>query len=118
MRVAPITASYVQAPTHASSRGAECFHVVCRTAARTSRGIDPRRQHLSFRLSTSRAVVEEVTAMINAAYAAGEHGMWRPDTPRIFEAEARALLEAGELMVLRRDGVLAGCVRVRVLDAA
>ena len=39
-------------------------------------------------------VVEEVTAMINAAYAAGEQGMWRPDTPRIFEAEVRAPLDA------------------------
>jgi ribosomal protein S18 acetylase RimI-like enzyme len=70
------------------------------------------------RLSTWRAVVEEVTAMINAAYAAGEQGMWRPDTPRVFEAEVRALLDAGELMVVRRDGALAGCVRVHALDAA
>jgi N-acetylglutamate synthase-like GNAT family acetyltransferase len=70
------------------------------------------------RLSTWQAVVEEVTAMINAAYAAGEQGMWRPDTPRIFEAEVRALLDAGELVVVRRDGVLAGCVQVHALDAA
>ena len=55
--------------------------------------------------------------MINAAYADGEEGMWRPDTPRVFEAEVRALLEAGELMVVRRDGALAGCVRARALDA-
>lgn len=56
--------------------------------------------------------------MINAAYAAGEQGMWRPGTPRILEGEVRALLDAGELMVVRRDGVLAGCVRVHTLDAA
>jgi GNAT superfamily N-acetyltransferase len=63
-------------------------------------------------------VVEEVTAMINAAYAAGEQGMWRPDTPRILETEVRALLDAGELIVVKRDGALAGCVRVHALDAA
>jgi N-acetylglutamate synthase-like GNAT family acetyltransferase len=62
-------------------------------------------------------VVEQITAMINAAYAAGEQGLWRPDTPRIFEAEVRALLDAGELIVVRRDGALAGCVRVHALDA-
>jgi hypothetical protein len=39
---------------------------------------------------------------INAAYAAGEHGMWRPDTPRIFEAEVRALLDAGELVLYEK----------------
>jgi len=54
--------------------------------------------------------------MINAAYADGEQGMWRPGTPRIFEDEVRALLDAGELMVVRRDGALAGCVRVHALD--
>jgi N-acetylglutamate synthase-like GNAT family acetyltransferase len=62
-------------------------------------------------------VVEQVTAMINAAYAAGEQGMWRPGTPRIFAAEVRALLDAGELIVVRREGELAGCVRVHALDA-
>lgn len=56
--------------------------------------------------------------MINAAYAAGEQGMWQPGTPRIFETEVSALLDAGELMVVRRGGELAGCVRVHALDAA
>ena len=54
--------------------------------------------------------------MINAAYAAGEHGMWQPGTPRILEAEVRALLDAGELLIARRDEALAGCVRVHALD--
>jgi N-acetylglutamate synthase-like GNAT family acetyltransferase len=40
------------------------------------------------------------------------------DTPRISEAEVRALLDAGELIVVRRDGALAGCVRAHALDAA
>jgi GNAT superfamily N-acetyltransferase len=61
-------------------------------------------------------VVEQLTAMINAAYAAGEQGMWQPGTPRILKAEVRELLDAGELMLLRREGELAGCVRVHALD--
>jgi GNAT superfamily N-acetyltransferase len=61
-------------------------------------------------------VVDELTRLINAAYAAGEQGMWEPGTPRISAAEVGALLEAGELIVARRDGAPAGCVRVRALD--
>jgi hypothetical protein len=34
--------------------------------------------------------------------------MWRRETPRVFEAEVRARLDAGELMVVWRGGVLAG----------
>jgi GNAT superfamily N-acetyltransferase len=56
--------------------------------------------------------------MINAAYAAGEQGMWKPGTPRITEAEVRERLDAGELLVVHRDGALAGCVHVRSLDPA
>ena len=56
--------------------------------------------------------------MINAAYAAGEEGMWRPDTPRVFAAEVRGLLDAGELVVVWRDGAPAGCVRVHALQGA
>ena len=56
--------------------------------------------------------------MINAAYADGEQGMWQPGTTRVFEDEVRALLAAGELLVLRRDGELAGCVRVHRVGPA
>jgi GNAT superfamily N-acetyltransferase len=61
-------------------------------------------------------VVDELTGMINAAYAAGEQGMWKPDQPRTTAATVRELLDAGELLTLERDGALAGCVRVRELD--
>jgi GNAT superfamily N-acetyltransferase len=63
-------------------------------------------------------MIAEVTAMINAAYAAGEEGMWQPGTTRVFESEVQAVIEAGELIVVRRDGALAGCVRVHALGAA
>jgi GNAT superfamily N-acetyltransferase len=56
--------------------------------------------------------------MINAAYLAGEQGMWKPNEPRISPQTVAELLEAGELLVIERDGELAGCVRVRELDDA
>jgi GNAT superfamily N-acetyltransferase len=62
-------------------------------------------------------VSDEIARMINAAYAAGEAGLWRPGTERISAPAVRDLLEAGELIVVHRDGALAGCVRVRELDA-
>jgi GNAT superfamily N-acetyltransferase len=61
-------------------------------------------------------VVDELTVMINAAYAAGEQGMWKPNQPRTTPATVRQLLDKGELLTIERDGVLAGCVRVRELD--
>lgn len=54
--------------------------------------------------------------MINAAYLAGEQGMWKPNEPRICPRTVAELLKAGELLVLERDGELAGCIRVRELD--
>jgi N-acetylglutamate synthase-like GNAT family acetyltransferase len=61
-------------------------------------------------------VIELVTGMINAAYAAGEEGLWPPDTPRVFDYEVREMLDKGELLFARRDGAIAGCVRVHALD--
>jgi GNAT superfamily N-acetyltransferase len=61
-------------------------------------------------------VIHELTHMINAAYAAGEEGLWKPGTPRVFEQDVRAMVEAGEILTVERDGELAGSVRVRRLD--
>ena len=62
-------------------------------------------------------MIAELTEMINAAYAAGEDGMWVPGTTRVDEHEVQALVDAGELLVLERDGAVAGCVRVHAVDA-
>jgi hypothetical protein len=61
-------------------------------------------------------MVRELTEMINAAYAAGEDGLWPPDTPRVFEHEVQAMVDREELLFAYRDGELAGLVRVHVLD--
>jgi GNAT superfamily N-acetyltransferase len=57
------------------------------------------------------AVVAAVLPLVNAAYAAGEAGLWRPGARRISPAELRELIARGELAVARRDGAIVGCVR-------
>jgi GNAT superfamily N-acetyltransferase len=63
------------------------------------------------------ALVREVTAMSNDAYAAGEQGMWRPGTPRITEDEVRATAGLGCADGRPSRRRAAGCVRVHALDA-
>jgi GNAT superfamily N-acetyltransferase len=53
-----------------------------------------------------------VLPLVNGAYAAGEAGLWRPNTDRIWDEELRALIERRELAVARRGGAIVGCVRV------
>jgi GNAT superfamily N-acetyltransferase len=61
-------------------------------------------------------VVAELTRMINAAYEAGEQGLWPPNTPRVFEHEVQAMVDNEELLFVRRGGEIAGLVRVHALD--
>jgi N-acetylglutamate synthase-like GNAT family acetyltransferase len=64
-------------------------------------------------------VIDQLTRMINDAYAFGEEGMWQPGTPRVFDHDVREMLEAGEILTVERDGELAGSVRVhQVADDA
>jgi GNAT superfamily N-acetyltransferase len=62
-------------------------------------------------------VVAELVGIINRAYAAGEAGLWRDDPGRTDEAEIAEAVRAGQMLVARVDGRIAGCVRTRTLDA-
>jgi DNA-3-methyladenine glycosylase len=62
------------------------------------------------------AVVAELTDLVNRVYATAEEGLWQPGTTRTTPAEMGALVRAGEIAAVRRDGRLAGAVRVRQLD--
>jgi GNAT superfamily N-acetyltransferase len=62
------------------------------------------------------ATMTELGDLINAAYKVAEDGMWRDGTARTNPAELAGYTRAGELVVARLDGRLAGCVRVRELD--
>jgi GNAT superfamily N-acetyltransferase len=59
--------------------------------------------------------IEEVTRLVNAAYAAGEEGLWAPGTDRTSPAVTAGIVAAGELVVSRLGGRLAGVARVRRL---
>jgi GNAT superfamily N-acetyltransferase len=61
--------------------------------------------------------VGELVRLINAAYAAGEAGLWVDGTPRTDEEEIGPAVQAGEMLAAILDGRLVGCVRVRALDA-
>jgi GNAT superfamily N-acetyltransferase len=65
----------------------------------------------------TRADAPDVERIINAAYTAGEAGIWHPGWQRISLETVEALIEAGEIAVLRTDGRIVGSVRVRRLDA-
>jgi GNAT superfamily N-acetyltransferase len=53
-----------------------------------------------------------VLPIVNAAYAAGEAGLWRAGAQRISAEALREIAACGELAVARRDGAVVGCVRV------
>jgi GNAT superfamily N-acetyltransferase len=63
-------------------------------------------------------LVARVAAIVNAAYASGEEGIWLPGTERIGADEVAAAIRAGELLAARLDGALVGCARAVMLDAA
>ena len=53
-------------------------------------------------------MVQRLTEIINAAYAAGENGLWPPNTPRVFEYGVQEMVDREELLFAYRDGELAG----------
>jgi GNAT superfamily N-acetyltransferase len=70
------------------------------------------------RAAADDALVGDLARMVNDAYAIAEHGIWAPGGRRVDAARVRRLIEDGELAVARADGQVAGCVRVRALDAS
>jgi GNAT superfamily N-acetyltransferase len=59
------------------------------------------------------ALIERLASIVNAAYAIGEAGMWRPGTPRVEAAQLRDDLRAGRLLVASAEGGPIGVVRVQ-----
>jgi GNAT superfamily N-acetyltransferase len=63
------------------------------------------------------ALVAALTELINDVYAVAEKGLWADGAARTSRDEVASLVRAGEIVVSRLDGRVAGCVRVRRLDA-
>lgn len=68
--------------------------------------------------SADHTVVERLATLVNEVYAVAEKGLWQDGTARTTPAEIAALVAAGEIAVAERDGQIAGCVRVHLLDSS
>ena len=61
--------------------------------------------------------VAALVELINRAYEVGEAGLWVDDFDgRTDEAEIASAISAGQMLVARVDGRIAGCLRTRALD--
>jgi GNAT superfamily N-acetyltransferase len=63
------------------------------------------------------ATVTTLTDLVNEVYAESEKGLWADGAVRTTTRELAGLVRAGEIAVARLDGRIAGCVRVRRIDA-
>ena len=76
----------------------------------------PRVEVLPREAADDRTVVDALVRVVNAAYAAGEAGLWAAGTPRTDADEMAATVRDGEMLAaFDDDGDLVGCVRVRPL---
>lgn len=62
------------------------------------------------------ALVDELTRVINAAYAIGEAGLWIEGTTRVVPGEIAEAVHSGGMLATTREGRLVGCAYVRPLD--
>jgi GNAT superfamily N-acetyltransferase len=63
-------------------------------------------------------LVDQLTALINAAYATAEEGLWRDGATRTTAAEVAGLIRAGEMVVATRHVDIVGSVRVHDVGVA
>jgi GNAT superfamily N-acetyltransferase len=61
-------------------------------------------------------IEERLAEIINAAYHAGEAGLWEPGWQRISAEGVKPLVAAGEIAVAWQEGEPVGCVRIRRLE--
>jgi GNAT superfamily N-acetyltransferase len=68
---------------------------------------------LSAEDSRDARLVAQLTDLINHVYAVAEAGLWIDGATRTTPAELAELIAAGEIAVARRDGEIAGSIRIR-----
>lgn len=79
-------------------------------------GKDPRRAIavglLDATDSRERGLVDQLARLINDVYRTAESGLWRDAAARTTPSELAELIAAREIAVARRNGGIAGCVRL------
>lgn len=79
-------------------------------------GKDPRREIavglLDATDSRERGLVDQLARLINDVYRTAESGLWRDAAARTTPSELAELIAAREIAVARRNGGIAGCVRL------
>lgn len=63
------------------------------------------------------ALVDDLTARINAAYGAAEEDLWVPGKDRIERERVAEIVRSGEMAVARIDDAVVGSIRVREVEA-
>ena len=76
----------------------------------------PRITELAGAAADDAGLVAQITDLVNAAYAAGEAGLWRPGWTRSTPAEVSSMV-AGGMLVATDDDRIVGCAHLRDLDA-
>jgi GNAT superfamily N-acetyltransferase len=72
---------------------------------------------LAPRQARDEVLVGEIVQVINAAYAAGEAGLWLEGAPRTGPGEIADAIRGGGLLAATLEGRLVGCAYVRPLEA-
>jgi GNAT superfamily N-acetyltransferase len=62
--------------------------------------------------SREHALVDQLARLINDVYRTAESGLWRDGADRTTASELAELIAAGQIAVAKRDGGIAGCVRL------
>jgi hypothetical protein len=63
------------------------------------------------------ALVDELVAIVNGAYAVGEAGLWLEGTTRTEPDEIAEAIRSGGVLAATLEGDLVGCAYVRPLEA-
>jgi GNAT superfamily N-acetyltransferase len=64
------------------------------------------------------SLVARIAGLVNAAYAAGEAGLWLPGWKRTTEAEVHSLVADGGMLIATAADRVVGCAHMHDLDAA
>ncbi len=62
--------------------------------------------------SRERGLVDQLTRLINDVFRTAESGLWRDGAARTTPSELAELIAARQIAVARREGAIAGCVRI------